>query len=143
MPDAADDPPGGYVFERNYDMHVIISNSSMIPVYEQLTSQIKQEIIAGSLAEGAILPSVRMLAAELKISALTVKKAYDKLEAEGFTVTVHGKGTYVAATNRQLAAEARRKAVEEEFTAAIQKARTVGLDDAEIREVVDILLADD
>ncbi len=114
----------------------------MIPVYEQLMSQIKQAIIGGSLAEGEGLPSVRALAAELKISALTVKKAYDRLEDEGFVVTVHGKGTYVAATDRQLAIEARRKAVEDDFTAAVRKAKAVGLDDSEIREIIEIILAD-
>ena len=123
-------------------MQIILNNSSMIPVYEQLMAQIKQAIIKGNLAEGAGLPSVRNLSAELRISALTVKKAYDRLEEEGFVVTVHGKGTYVAATDRQLAVEARRKAVEEDFAAAVQKAKAVGLEDAEIREIVEIFLAE-
>ena len=77
-------------------MKIIINNTSMIPVYEQLMDQIKQEIIGGGLKEGDALPSVRNLAGELRISALTVKKAYDKLEEDGFTVTVHGKGIYAA-----------------------------------------------
>ena len=123
-------------------MKIIINNTSMIPVYEQLMDQIKQGIIAGDLKEGEALPSVRNLAAELKISALTVKKAYDKLEEEGFSVTVHGKGSYVAATDRQLAIEARRKAVEDEFAAAVGKARSVGMEDDEIRDMVDLLLED-
>ena len=123
-------------------MKIILNNSSMIPVYEQLTAQIKQAIISGGLAEGEGLPSVRNLSAELRISALTVKKAYDKLEEEGFVVTVHGKGTYVTATDRQLAIEARRKAVEEDFAAAVQKAKAVGLEDGEIREIVEIFLAE-
>ena len=123
-------------------MKIILNNSSMIPVYEQLTAQIKQAIISGGLAEGKGLPSVRNLSAELRISALTVKKAYDKLEEEGFVVTVHGKGTYVTATDRQLAIEARRKAVEEDFAAAVQKAKAVGLEDGEIREIVEIFLAE-
>lgn len=123
-------------------MQIIINNSSMVPVYEQLTAQVKQAIINGSLAEGEGLPSVRNLSAELRISALTVKKAYDKLEAEGFVITVHGKGTYVAATDRQLAVEARRKAVEEDFAAAVQKAKAVGLEDGEIREIVEIFLSE-
>ncbi|MBR7020544.1 MAG: GntR family transcriptional regulator [Lachnospiraceae bacterium] len=123
-------------------MNIILNNSSMIPVYEQLMSQIKQAIINGNLAEGAILPSVRSLSAELRISALTVKKAYDKLEEESFVVTVHGKGTYVAATDRQLAVEARRKAVEDDFAAAVQRAKSMGLEDKEIREIVEILLSE-
>lgn len=121
-------------------MHIIINNSSMIPVYEQLMAQIKSEIISGQLAENEGLPSVRAFSNELKISALTVKKAYDKLEEEGFVVTVHGKGTYVAATDKQLAFEARRKAVEDDFCQAIAKAKSVGMSEQEIREIVEIIL---
>ena len=73
-------------------MKIIINNSSMVPIYEQIMEQIKAQIISGELKENDILPSVRTMAKELKISALTVKKAYDNLEAEGMTVTVHGKG---------------------------------------------------
>lgn len=123
-------------------MNIIINNASMVPVYEQLTDQIKQEIIDGGMLEGSPLPSVRNLANELKISALTVKKAYDRLEEEGFIVTVHGKGSFVAATDRQLALEARKKAIEEEFSLAIERARALGLNDDEIRDTLEILLAE-
>ena len=95
-------------------MHIILNNSSMIPIYEQLMDQVKKEIIAGNLKENEPLPSVRTLSGELKISALTVKKAYDKLEEEGFVITVHGKGTFVSATDLQLSKEARRKSVEDD-----------------------------
>ena len=91
----------------------------MVPIYEQLMEQIKSDIIQSELKEGEALPSVRTLAGELRISALTVKKAYDKLEEEGFVTTVHGKGTFVAASDKQLALEARRRAVEEEFEKAM------------------------
>ena len=94
------------------------------------------------LQEQECLPSVRTLSAELKISALTVKKAYDRLEEEGFVVTVHGKGTFVAATDKQLAVEARRKMVEDDFLAAIDRARTVGMTKKEIREIIEIMLED-
>ena len=77
----------------------------MVPIYEQIVDQIKMLIRNGELKENDNLPSVRTLSKELKISALTVKKAYDNLESEGFTVTVHGKGTYVAATNTELLLE--------------------------------------
>lgn len=123
-------------------MQIIINNSSMVPVYEQLMDRIKQEIIGGGLAEGDVLPSVRRLANELKISALTVKKAYDRLEEEGYIVTVHGKGSYVAATDLQLAAEARKKAVEEEFAQAVERARGLGITDQEIREIIEIFLGE-
>ena len=121
-------------------MHIILNNTSMVPIYEQLMDQVKKEIISGSLAENEVLPSVRALSGELRISALTVKKAYDKLEEEGFVVTVHGKGTYVAATNLLLAMEARRKTVEDDLAAAVQKANAVGLSKDEILEIVKIIL---
>ena len=121
-------------------MQIILNNASMIPIYEQLVGQIKNQILSGGLPENEALPSVRALSATLKISALTVKKAYDKLEEDGFVVTVHGKGTYVAPTNFQLAMEARRRAVEEDFTQALDKARAVGMTRSEIRELLELLL---
>ena len=121
-------------------MNIILNNASMIPIYEQLVDQIKNQIIKGKLQETELLPSVRTLSATLKISSLTVKKAYDKLEEDGFVVTIHGKGTYVAATDRALAVEARRKAVEDDFTKALEKARAVGMSVEEIRQMIDILL---
>lgn len=124
-------------------MHIILNNSSMIPIYEQIVDQVKNQIIAGEISENEALPSVRALSAELKISALTVKKAYDRLEEEGFVVTVHGKGTFVAATDKELAVEARRKAVEDDFTSAVEKAKNVGMTADEIREIVEIILEDE
>ena len=121
-------------------MQIILNNASMIPIYDQLAEQVKSQILSGVLPENEALPSVRALSASLKISALTVKKAYDRLEEDGFVVTVHGKGTYVAPTNRSLALEARRRAVEEEFTRALDKARAVGMTGQEIRELLELLL---
>ena len=106
----------------------------------EIMEQIKNEIISGGLKEGEVLPSVRTLSGELKISALTVKKAYDKLEEENFVSTVHGKGTFVTATDMELAAEARRHAVEEDFCHAVAKARTVGMSDEEIKELFAIII---
>lgn len=83
-------------------MKLIVNGSSMVPIYEQIVDQIKAMIVSGELKPDDILPSVRSLSRDLKISALTVKKAYDTLEAEGFTVSVHGKGTYVTAANQRL-----------------------------------------
>ncbi|MEE1304662.1 MAG: GntR family transcriptional regulator [Agathobacter sp.] len=121
-------------------MKIILNNNSMVPVYEQVVEQIKNEIIQESLKAGEPLPSVRALSGELKISALTVKKAYDRLEEEGFIVTVHGKGSFVENTDRQLAIEARRKAVEDDLAKVVLKAKAVGMDNNEIREIMDILL---
>ena len=131
---------GGGSGEGEKSMQIVINNTSMVPVYEQLMDNIKQEIINGGIKEGEPLPSVRTLANELKISALTVKKAYDKLEEEGFIVTVHGKGSFVAATDMALAAEARKKSVEEAFALATERARALGLSDDEIREILEIIL---
>ena len=124
-------------------MHIILNHSSMVPIYEQLMEQIKSDIIQSELKEGEALPSVRTLAGELRISALTVKKAYDKLEEEGFVTTVHGKGTYVAASNTQLMEEERRKEVEADLEAAIQKGRRCGMKEEEIRSLFELIMEDE
>lgn len=121
-------------------MHIILNHSSMIPIYEQLMEQIKSQILDSQLKEGEALPSVRALAGEMRISALTVKKAYDRLEEEGLVTTVHGKGTFVTASDKQLAQEARRKAVEDEFDRAIERARAIGMSREEILDTVQLLL---
>ena len=123
-------------------MHIILNNSSMIPIYEQLMDQIKAQILSGDLKDNEALPSVRSLSGELKISALTVKKAYDKLEEEGFVTTIHGKGTFVSAVDQSLALEARIKAVEDEFAKAVDRARSVNMTKEEIYGVMEILLED-
>ena len=121
-------------------MKIIVNNSSMVPIYEQIMDQIKAMIRNEELRENDILPSVRSLSKELKISALTVKKAYDNLEQEGFTVTVHGKGTYVAAANKNLILEEQKKEVETDLEMAIQKGRRCGLTNEEIRELFELVL---
>ena len=100
-------------------MKIIISTSSMVPIYEQIIDQIKTMIRKEELKQNDQLPSVRALSKELKISALTVKKAYDELEREGFTVTVHEKESYVAAANTELMMEEQRKEVEQDLEQAI------------------------
>ena len=124
-------------------MHIILNNSSVTPIYEQMIEQIKAGIMDGTLQPDEALPSVRALSATLRISALTVKKAYDKLEELGFIITVHGKGSFVAAANMQLAAEARRKAVEDDFARSIEKAKAIGLSREEILEMIGILLSEE
>lgn len=121
-------------------MNIIISNSSMVPIYEQITGQIKAMIMDGRLREETPLPSVRTLSADLKISALTVKKAYDSLEADGFIVTVHGKGSFIARGNQNLLLEEKRKEVESELEKAIQDGRKCGMKDTEIRELFDLIM---
>ncbi len=121
-------------------MKIIINNASMVPIYEQIMGQIKNMIVKGELQENDVLPSVRTLSRELNISALTVKKAYDILEEEGFTVTVHGKGTYVAAANRELLLKEQEKEIEADLERVIQKGRTCGLKDEQIREIFELIL---
>ncbi len=123
-------------------MKIIINSSSMVPIYEQIMDQIKAQITAGDLRENDVLPSVRTLAKDLKISALTVKKAYDNLEQEGYTVTVHGKGTYVAAADTERMLEEQRREVESDLEKAVEKGRRCGLKDEEIRELFDLIMED-
>lgn len=121
-------------------MKIIINTSLMVPIYEQIVDQIKTLIRNGELKENDNLPSVRTLSKELKISALTVKKAYDNLESEGFTITVHGKGTYVAATNTELLLEEQKKELETDLEQAIQKGRRCGISDEDIKGLFELIL---
>jgi len=121
-------------------MKIIINTSLMVPIYEQIVDQVKMLIRNGELKENDNLPSVRTLSKELKISALTVKKAYDNLESEGFTVTVHGKGTYVAATNTELLLEEQKKELEADLEQAIQKGRRCGISDEDIKSLFELIL---
>ena len=123
-------------------MKLIINNSSMQPIYEQIVSQIKKSIMQGELQEGAVLPSVRTLAKELKVSALTVKKAYDALDAEGFVVTVHGKGSFVTLVGQELMLEEKKKEVEADLEMAIRKGRSCGMSNQEITDLFQIVLED-
>ena len=123
-------------------MNLIIHNSSMQPIYEQIVSQVKAKIMNGELKEEAMLPSVRTLAKELKVSALTVKKAYDALEAEGFIITVHGKGSFVTLANQALMLEEKKKEVEADFEMAIRKGRSCGMTDGELTQLFRIVMED-
>jgi len=124
------------------EMNLIINHTSMQPVYEQIVCQVKDKIVHGELIEETMLPSVRTLAKDIKVSALTVKKAYDQLEAEGFVVTVHGKGSFVACASQAQMLEEKKKEVESEFEQTIRKARSCGMEDKEIRELFEIVLED-
>ncbi len=121
-------------------MNIIINNSSMQPIYEQIVEQIKADILNGKLKQEAALPSVRGLAKDLRISALTVKKAYDILEMEGFVVTVHGKGSYVAGVNQNLLVEEQKKEVEKDLEAAIRKGKSSGMTEEELNESFQLLM---
>jgi len=120
-------------------MNIIISNSAEEPIYEQIVRQIKEAILKGELEEGELLPSIRNLAKELQISVITAKRAYDELEKEGFITTIPGKGTYVAAQNKELMREKRLKIVEEKLIEAVIAARAVNLSLEELKEMMEIL----
>ena len=121
-------------------MKIIIDTSSMVPIYEQIIDQIKTMIRKQELKQNDQLPSVRALSKELKISALTVKKAYDELEREGFTVTIHGKGSYVTAANTELMMEEQKKEVEQDLEQAILKGRRFGISDEDIKTLFELIL---
>ena len=121
-------------------MKIIINTSSMVPIYEQIIDQIKTMIRKQELKQNDQLPSVRALSKELKISALTVKKAYDELEREGFTVTIHGKGIYVTAANTELMMEEQKKEVEQDLEQAILKGRRFGISDEDIKTLFELIL---
>ncbi len=123
-------------------MRIIVNTSSMVPIYEQIADQITALIRNGTLKENDSLPSVRTLAKEQKISALTVKKAYDYLESQGLTVTVHGKGTYVAAVSGEYLLEEQKKELELQLEQIISKGRRLGISDGDILRLVEMLLED-
>lgn len=123
-------------------MDIIINHSSMQPIYEQIVNQIKERIMHGKLQADTPLPSVRTLAKELKVSALTVKKAYDSLEEEGFVITIHGKGSFVAFASQGLMLEEKKKEVEADLEKAIRKGRSCGMSNQEIAELFQIVLED-
>ncbi len=120
-------------------MRILIANSSPDPIYEQIVRQVKAQIIAGDLAEGEPLPSIRRLAQDLQISVITTKRAYDELEAEGFIDTVAGKGTFVAAQNAEFLREKRMKVVEERLAEAVREARLAGMGTDQLTEMLRLL----
>ena len=120
-------------------MNIIISNSSGLPIYEQICRQIKGAIAAGKLRPGEPLPSIRALARDLRISVITTKRAYEDLERDGFVVTVAGKGCFVAPRNLELMREEHRKKVEEALTKAIEQAKAASIDLPELVEMLTLL----
>ncbi len=120
-------------------MNIIISNSSGRPIYEQITSQLKQLILTGELKPHDMLPSMRLLAKELRISVITTKRAYENLEKDGFIYTLVGKGSFVADKDRELLREEHLKQVEDHLEMAVRKARQAGITREEILEILDML----
>ena len=117
-------------------LKIIVSNNSSIPLYEQIKEAIKKEIVTGSLRAGEKLPSVRSLARDLKISILTVKKAYDELVEEGFIETRQGLGSFVLEDNSQLKQEEKNKTLEEKIIEVVKLAKALKISQKELEELI-------
>ena len=120
-------------------VNIIISNASDKPIYEQITAQIKRMIISGELPEGTALPSMRLLAKELRISVITTKRAYTDLERDGFIETVTGKGSFVAGSNLEIIKEEQMRLCEEHLQQAVDIAAQSGITYEELRETLELL----
>ena len=120
-------------------MEIYLSNSGQEPIYAQITRQIKQQILSGQLHEGDALPSIRLLAKELRISVITTKRAYDELEKEGFLYAVPAKGFFVAPKNTELLREENLKKIEAHLTEAVKLSASCGLSREELREMLELL----
>ena len=124
-------------------MDIIIRKSGGVPIYDQITRQMKGLILRGELKEGEALPSMRLLAKELRISVITTKRAYEELERDGFLENVPGKGCFVAPQNRELLREAQLRRTEEFLSQAVEEARKGGITLEELEEMLTILYKGD
>ncbi len=124
-------------------MKIIISNSSSVPIYEQIKNAIINQIMNGELEEDEALPSIRSLASDIKISVMTIKKAYDELESEGYIVSIQGKGTFVAPKNTELAKEQAQKDIEDNIQKAIDIANRFNITKKEIIDLIEIFYGSD
>jgi len=124
-------------------MDIIISNAGGVPIYDQITRQVKGLILRGELKEGEALPSMRLLAREMRISVITTKRAYEELEREGFITTVPGKGCFVAPQDPELAREETLRRVEEHLTRAVEAAKSGGVTLEEMKDTLNILYGDE
>lgn len=124
-------------------MNIIISNNSSIPIYEQIKNAIKNAIISNELKEEEMLPSVRNLANDLKISFLTVKKAYDELEQEGFIKTVQGKGSFVAPKNLEIIKEEKLKEIQDYIEKIYNVSKIANISENEIKELFNIIFKEE
>ena len=124
-------------------MDIILSNSSGKPIYEQIADQVREQILSGALSAGDALPSMRVLAKELRISVITTKRAYEELELDGFLDNVPGKGCFVAPQNRELLREAQLRRVEDVLAQAVDEARKGGFSLSELQELLTLLYQGD
>lgn len=120
-------------------MDILVSNTSPKPLYEQIEEQIRNAIVSGSLKQGEMLPSIRYLARELKVSIITTKRAYEELEAAGFIQTTPGKGTFVSLADTQRLRQVAMSQIEAKLADAVDAARAIGLSEDELSEIVHTL----
>lgn len=120
-------------------IQILIRNTSGQPIYEQISRQIRDQILSGALPEGELLPSIRALAKDLRISVITTKRAYDELEKDGLIVTVAGKGCFVAPRNLELMREEHLKQIEQHLRAVLELARPLELSHTDILEMLDLI----
>jgi GntR family transcriptional regulator len=121
-------------------LRIIITNTSGKPIYEQIREQIKEAILTDELGEGDVLPSIRQLAKDLKISVITTTRAYTDLEQEGFIATIQGKGCYVLPKNSELVREQLLLKIEDGFTAAVNAGKTAKLSREELLQILELIL---
>ncbi len=124
-------------------MEIYISNTGGQPIYAQIAGQIKAKILSGALCEGDALPSIRLLAKELRISVITTKRAYEELERDGFIATLPGRGSFVAPQDPELHREETLRRVEACLQQALDAARTGGISDGEVAETLSLLMEGD
>lgn len=124
-------------------MKIIISNSSPIPIYEQIKNAIIKQIISDELIDGEMIPSIRSLAQDIKISVMTIKKAYDELENEGYIYSIQGKGTYVAPKNIELAREQANKDIEKYIYNIIEISKKYNISKEEVLDLIEYIYRSD
>lgn len=124
-------------------MRIIISNNSKDPLYEQIYEQIKSQILTNELKPGEALPSMRQLAKDLDISVITTKRAYEELEKRGFIYSIVGKGSFVSEQSNEMILERKMKVIEEQLLAAIKNSKEIGVDLAELKELLTVLYEED
>lgn len=120
-------------------MQIIISNQSKEPLYQQIYTQIKKQILTGELQPGEALPSMRQLAKDLDISLITTKRAYEELEKNGFIYSVVGKGSFVSEQNNEMILERKMKVIEEQLLVAIQNSKEIGVSLTKLKELLTML----
>lgn len=124
-------------------MDIIIRNTGEAPIYDQITQQVKGLILSGALSEGEALPSMRVLAKDLRISVITTKRAYEELEREGFITSVPGKGCFVAPRNLELVRENALRQVDEYLMKAVEAAKAGGISQTEVAQALDIIYTEE